>query len=854
MLRKPVFKKWNAVKVMITFSVLFLLTVYPAFAQSISGVINTYAKVNSISGTTLTLTNVAGAGSLSNFDPGSKVLVIQMKGATINTSNDEDYGDIISYGNAGNYEFTTVASRLGPIVTLNSLNRNFDAAGLVQIIAYTEYANPTVTGTVTAIDWDAALGRGGVIVVSATGNLSLSANIDASLQGFEGGRVSNNKNGSCSSSHPYYTSSTDYGVKGEGVVITPSTNRSRGKLASGGGGAAPKNAGGGGGGNYTAGGNGGYGRNCTASSNGGGLGGTALSYAPSLNKVFLGGGGGGGQANNGQATDGSNGGGIVFVFADTLKTDCVSNWGIYSDGGSSLDSNNEGAGGGGAGGTISLTINAFDTETCSIELLANGGDGGDVDHTNFHGAGGGGGIGAILVNIPLPDSVDVASVPGTAGLDCKTCGSTGTDGGGCPIDCSITNSTERPFMSCNNDITATANPGDCSTIVNYTQLFALDSVSTTISEFTYDYDTSYWDANHYGDGSIDFINLTRQIAITSANDNTTNAASDYCIYVPATGTVSFDWDYSTTDSDPDDDLFGYYLNGTFNRLTSSSGTTQSGTVNVSVQEGDHFCFSQESTDGQNGAATTTISNFSGSGYQVPVVLNSGLASGSSFPIGTTVVQYIATYDSGSEDTCSFNVVVSGSCPSLPVELIYFIGEEQNCDVLIQWATQTEENASHFEVQRSNNGIDFEKIAELSAIGHSTRTEYYDYLDTEVNTQDNYYRLKQIDLDGTFEYSEIILIKVNCFDQSVKDVNIYPNPLFYNNEINVTFNSIVTDQEVEVKIYDARGVIVLLQKISVNEGYNAISLSIGELPAANYFLNIRNVHHKGITKPFIIVRD
>ena len=46
----------------------------------------------------------------------------------------------------------------------------------------------------------------------------------------------------------------------------------------------------------------------------------------------------------------------------------------------------------------------------------------------------------------------------------------------------------------------------------------------------------------------------------------------------------------------------------------------------------------------------------------------------------------------------------------------------------------------------------------------------------------------------------------------------------------------------------------LQTVSVNEGYNAISLDIGELPAANYFLNIRGVTHKGITKPFVVVRE
>ena len=73
-------------------------------AQAISGTVNNYAEVTALAGTNITVVSAAG------FSVGDRILIIQMKGATINTTNTANFGDITNYGNAGNYEFADISA------------------------------------------------------------------------------------------------------------------------------------------------------------------------------------------------------------------------------------------------------------------------------------------------------------------------------------------------------------------------------------------------------------------------------------------------------------------------------------------------------------------------------------------------------------------------------------------------------------------------------------------------------------------------------------------------------------------------------------------------------------------------
>jgi hypothetical protein len=92
---------------------------------------------------------------------------------------------------------------------------------------------------------------------------------------------------------------------------------------------------------------------------------------------------------------------------------------------------------------------------------------------------------------------------------------------------------------------------------------------------------------------------------------------------------------------------------------------------------------------------------------------------------------------------------------LPVELIYFKvvqSDDINC---LYWATSTEINNDHFLVQKSDDGIDFTNVTRIDGAGNSSQTIEYKYCDYQFNNGSMYYRLKQVDFDGNYEYSPIV---------------------------------------------------------------------------------------------------
>lgn len=144
--------------------------------------------------------------------------------------------------------------------------------------------------------------------------------------------------------------------------------------------------------------------------------------------------------------------------------------------------------------------------------------------------------------------------------------------------------------------------------------------------FDTDYDVSNW-TQTAGTGSIDISSAPLDVSLTSGNDGSGNLSSTiFSIAITATGTLSFDWNYATTEANSFWDPFGYELNGTVTRLTTNgvgAGSNQSGSVSIAVNAGDIFGFRQTTRDNQFGSATTTVSNFSAPSA-VPVPPSFGL--------------------------------------------------------------------------------------------------------------------------------------------------------------------------------------------------------------------------------------
>src|ERR1035437_5066386 len=98
-------------------------------SQNISGIINSYTGVTSVGSQSVSVVSSSG------FNTNDRVLIIQMKGATINTANSPVFGTITSYNDAGNYEFATISSIAGTTISFVSpLIKTYTATGFVQLV------------------------------------------------------------------------------------------------------------------------------------------------------------------------------------------------------------------------------------------------------------------------------------------------------------------------------------------------------------------------------------------------------------------------------------------------------------------------------------------------------------------------------------------------------------------------------------------------------------------------------------------------------------------------------------------------------------------------------------------------
>ena len=369
----------------------------------LSGIINHYTPVLGFGCDSSTLQ----VGTLTGFNAGDKVLLMQMQVPQVDLSNTPSFGTLLNTTCIGNYEFNRIQSIAGGLIQLQfGLTRPYDLSGKVQLVRVPEYDSAMVCG-ITCMPWNGSVG--GVLALDVKNQLVLSGNMDVSGKGFRGGTVEPNDIPWVFGEQQYFypPQSTLAAQKGEGLVQIPlDFSFGRGRAGNGGGGGNAHNGGGGGGAN---GGSGGYGGleitipPSSATPNTSGIGGQKYFDAQS-NKIILGGGAGAGHANDQLGTSGGAGGGIIFVSAGAIQ---VNNSRILANGTDVFGGpeQNDGQGGGGAGGTVVLQVGQI-TGTLNCELK--GGSGGSNPYTpqnQVHGPGGGGGGGKLLLTQNTPNVV-----------------------------------------------------------------------------------------------------------------------------------------------------------------------------------------------------------------------------------------------------------------------------------------------------------------------------------------------------------------------------------------------------------------------------------------------------------------
>ena len=181
--------------------------------------------------------------------------------------------------------------------------------------------------------------------------------------------------------------------------------------------------------------------------------------------------------------------------------------------------------------------------------------------------------------------------------------------------------------------------------------------------------------------------------------------------------------------------------------------------------------------------TISAGKGNGNSYLLAINSNSGTTiitdNASNAVDSTSVASKIEYYQSGS----NAGLADCNTSTPLPVKLLNFKVEVKDEVAALQWSTASEIDNEKFIIERSNDGNTFTKIGEVQGNGNSEQIIIYGFIDDSPIYQNTYYRLKQIDYDGAFEYSPIIIAKPSSSSSSLALPLIFPNPC--TNEITIT---------------------------------------------------------------------
>lgn len=189
--------------------------------------------------------------------------------------------------------------------------------------------------------------------------------------------------------------------------------------------------------------------------------------------------------------------------------------------------------------------------------------------------------------------------------------------------------------------------------------------------------------------------------------------------------------------------------------------------------------------------------------------------------------------------CQTNCIYDAFAPALPVELLEFNANRANKNVELKWRTSTEINNSHYEVEHSTDGENFRKLGIIRGRGTTTQAERYSYTHYQPVDGVNYYRLKQVDLDGQFSYSKIV--DLDYLEEN--SLNIHP-------ALATDYIQLTTENDRSIRcfvILDSMG--KLTKQVSLSGLSPSITVNIDDLPKGHYFIQAQ-FESEIITKRFV----
>ncbi len=215
-----------------------------------------------------------------------------------------------------------------------------------------------------------------------------------------------------------------------------------------------------------------------------------------------------------------------------------------------------------------------------------------------------------------------------------------------------------------------------------------------------------------------------------------------------------------------------------------------------------------------------------------------------FYVVTDSFPQIGRCHKGTTDTTFFN---SNQGAVLPLDLLGFTAKYNDHDrsADLKWMTTSEENVSHFSVERSYDARRFEEIGRVEALNIFDNTQTYDFKDLNLRDGYQYYRLKMIDRDGTYSYSQIKSVRMTASDLDAGLV-VHPNPVI--SDFKISFNAIA-GAEYSIEIINQGGKQVTMPSTVQydSEGRVTGALTLEGLPAGVYFLRLSTGNKSRVRK-------
>lgn len=188
--------------------------------------------------------------------------------------------------------------------------------------------------------------------------------------------------------------------------------------------------------------------------------------------------------------------------------------------------------------------------------------------------------------------------------------------------------------------------------------------------------------------------------------------------------------------------------------------------------------------------------------------------------------------------------------TLPVKLVSFNAQAEGIKSKISWVTGSEINVNHFKIERSIDAKNFVTVGKINPQANNNATKSYTFTDfSELLNGTIYYRLKSIDNDGSFSYSDVRTV---VFKSTKKyEVSVFPNPVQNGENIRVNILSAIAGNA-SLSIVNALGQRVLLNNTTVKEGSNALLVNTAKLSKGMYYLVVSISGTEAIQKiPFIV---